>query len=335
MTNHKKSLSQHLKKVKLPRCQPPFWAKGGHLQTLAGALILSESLEDRGEEVIFDLEGGDRTLGFFHQGRSSDVVVCLFHGLGGSAESGYIHRMTRVCLARGWSVFRFNHRGCGQAQGLAKQPYHSGRGEDLSATVALVRQRYKPKQVVAVGFSLSGNALLLLATGARGEHKPDKAIAVNAPINLGRAAEVMDQGFNRVYDINFVLACKREVARRKRKGLDNTEYDFKWLGTLRDFDDAYTAPAGGFEDRYDYYNTCSAAQYLPQIQIPTLLLTAEDDPFVKPDDYRQIAPHPKLHLHLEKTGGHMGYFHQRDTPLGNRRWMDYALDRYLEVLVAL
>lgn len=169
MTATSKPLTKQLESVKLPYCAPPFWARGGHLQTLAGALILSESLPDPGEKVIYDLEDGDRTLGYFHRGQNTDVVVCLFHGLGGSADSGYIHRMTRVCLNRGWSVFRFNHRGCGEAQGMAVNPYHSGRAEDLGTTITLVRERYQPKQVVALGFSLSGNATLLLVAGARGE----------------------------------------------------------------------------------------------------------------------------------------------------------------------
>lgn len=158
---------------------------------------------------------------------------------------------------------------------------------------------------------------------------------MNAPINLGRAAEVMDKGFNRVYDMNFVYACRREVARRQRKGLDTNDYDFKWLGTLRDFDDVYTAPAGGFSDRHDYYNTCSANQYMSRIEIPTIVMTAADDPFVKVIDYQQLKPNPRIHMHIEPTGGHMGYFHQRSTPLGDRRWMDFALDRYLAALIEL
>jgi hypothetical protein len=181
----------------------------------------------------------------------------------------------------------------------------------------------------AVGFSLSGNALLLLLSGARGGTLPDCAVAVNAPIDLGRCALRLKAGFNRVYDLRFVALCAAAIQARRRAGLVREEYRIPPLATLYDFDDLYTAPAGGFKNREDYYRSCSAKDKLASIGTPTVLITAKDDPFVGFEDYASAALGSSVHLHAEDVGGHMGYLSAKRTPLGSKRWLDYALREYL------
>ncbi len=95
-------------------------------------------------------------------------------------------------------------------------------------------------------------------------------------------------------------------------------------------DEVFTAPIGGFESRAHYYETCSAAQYLSRIEIPTVLISAEDDPFVKPQDYQQAKLSSQCVLHLEKYGGHMGYIHK--SGIGYERWVDGELKKYLTLM---
>jgi predicted alpha/beta-fold hydrolase len=101
--------------------------------------------------------------------------------------------------------------------------------------------------------------------------------------------------------------------------------------SLVDFDDFYTAPAAGFRDRHDYYERCSAKPHLAQIRTPTVILHAEDDPFIDARDLKEAALGPGIHLHIERHGGHQGYV-SRDLP--HRRWLDYALGHYLDALLA-
>jgi uncharacterized protein len=176
---------------------------------------------------------------------------------------------------------------------------------------------------------LSGNALLLLLSGARGGTLPDCAVAVNAPIDLGRCARRLKEGFNRVYDLRFVTLLSAAIRARRRAGLLRAEYRIPPLATLYDFDDLYTAPAGGFKNREDYYATCSTKDLLASIRTPTVIVTAKDDPFVGFEDYASADLGPSVHLHAENFGGHMGYLSAEKTPLGNRRWLDYALREYL------
>lgn len=313
---------------------PPFWANNGHLQTLLGHLLPSEKPQINGESVEVDLSDGDRLCGSYIPG-SKPTLVYFFHGLGGSTQADYMQRGVGVCLRRGFHVLSMNHRGCGQGRGLARHPYHSGRGEDLSDVFRYGRRRFPHMRHLGVGFSLSGNALLLLLSGKRGEVLPDGAIAINAPINLGSAAQFMHQGLNRIYETRFVIKCRRSVKERKEDQLLTVPCTIPPWISLREVDQRYTAPAGGFRDPQDYYDRCSTFELLDRIAIPTAILTSVDDPFVPVIDYQKANYSPSVFHHIEASGGHMGYLTRQKHPLFGNRWLDYALDHFLGHLAGL
>lgn len=330
-TTQAKAWQQHVCNQHLVRIKPPFWAPGGHSQTLLGHLLPSKKPTAEGEVIEVDLGDGDRLRGFYHAG-TKPVLVYLFHGLGGSTGADYMRRTLGVCLNLGFSAICMNHRGAGIGRGLASQPYHSGRGEDLSAVFAYGRARFPDKCHLAVGFSLSGNALLLLLSGKRGDVLPDGAIAVNAPIDLGKASEMMKCGMNRIYETRFVIKCRKAIREKLTDGLLKTPYRIPPWIHLEDVDRIYTAPEGGFKDPQDYYSRCSTKNLLDRINIPSVLLTAADDPFVPSEDYRAAAISPMVHLRIEDTGGHMGYLTAEKHPVYGHRWMDDALETYLRTL---
>lgn len=315
----------------LINCVAPIWASTGHLQTVLGHLIPSPQFTSSGERVELEVVGRDKVIAHFHRG-TSDTVVYLFHGLGGFSHATYMQRTALIAQKYGHSVFMFNHRGCGEGAGLAREPYHSGRAEDLSAMIAHGRKLFPEKVHLAIGFSLSANALLLLAAGQRATVLPDAAIAVNAPINLGRAGELLQHGFNRVYDLRFMIDMRDALKSRFHHEPKLKEISIPLFATLTEFDDLYTAPYGGFANRYDYYQKCSAAQFLPEIKIPTVIITAEDDPFVDFADYKNAKYSKQCIYHFEKHGGHMGYLSKRGTLPGTTRWLDYALERFITSL---
>lgn len=314
--------------VEFSPCTAPAWARGGHIQTILGHIIPSPRWRAKAERVEIVLPDDDRLVAFWLEGRT-ETVVYFFHGLGGSTDAGYMHRSARVAHDLGHTVCLVNHRGSGAGAGLAKGFPHSGRAEDLSAAIEFGRSRQPKHRHLAVGFSLSGNALLLLAAGQRGHVLPDAAIAVNAPISLERASVLLTQGVNRLYDMRFVRECRRDVQWRQMYNLVDPKYFVPPFATLREFDNIITAPANGFRDREDYYAQCSAKGHLPRITIPTLMITAEDDPFVDVRDYREAKLSPTTRLHIAETGGHMGYL----TPGargGYERWLDGALKRAIQ-----
>jgi predicted alpha/beta-fold hydrolase len=306
--------------------EPPIWAPTAHAQTILGHLLPSPRLRSKGKRAEIPVSGGDRLVAFAEEGESNTVVY-IFHGLAGSTDSAYIHRTAILALKQGHTVVLVNHHGCGEGAGLAREPYHSGRAEDLAAAIAWGRARFPRRRHVAVGFSLSANALLLLLSGRRGEGPPDAAIAVNAPIHLQRCSELLGRGLNRIYDIKFYLQCRRDVM---AADIDPAvKARLPRLTSLYRFDSLYTAPAGGFASREHYYESCSTYGLLGSIRTPTFVLTSKDDPFVPFASYADACPSSCVQLHAEENGGHMGYLSRRRTPLGSIRWQDYALDRIL------
>ncbi len=300
-------------------CVPPFWARGGHLQTITAQYGPAPRGILPWEPLRLELEDGD-ALALRVLPGTSGVTVHLFHGLGGSVDGHYMRRAAGRFHAAGHTVLAANHRGAGEGRGWARGTYHSGATGDMAAVLRLGRERYPGQLQVAVGFSISANILLLLAGRDRHLTQPDRAIAVNPPADLLACSLRLGKGFNRVYDQYFVRKLLREVQGRPGgEGLVDVR-------TLWDFDAAYTAPRAGFPSREAYYAQCSCGPHLAGVQIPTVILTAADDPFAPGGDVRRFPLSPAVHLHEEAVGGHMGYM-GRHVP--GYRWLDYALDHYL------
>ena len=188
-----------------PPFRAPWWARGGHAQTIWSHLLgtRAEPLERATtphREV--ELADGDRLLVFELEG-TSGVRAILGHGLTGDVNSDYLRRSARLLHARGHSVWAFNHRGCGEGEGLAWRPYHSGRTEDLEAVLAASRASSPDLSQVVVGFSLSGN-LALLHASQPDKTTPDGILAINPPIDLERSSLDLHRGLCRLYELRFM-----------------------------------------------------------------------------------------------------------------------------------
>lgn len=318
-------------------CRPPVWARGGHAQTCWAHFLTAEGAPPSGHvdarRLEIALDGGDRLVVHALPGvaPASGVRVHLFHGLSGDADVDYMRRTAAVLTRAGHEVWAVNHRGCGAGRGLAAKPYHSGSSADLAAVLAASHAEAPALVHLALGFSLSGNALLLMAAEQRAPWLAG-LIAVNPPLDLARTAADIHRGLCRLYELRFVLRLRRAVVERQRAGLVSAHYRIPARASLRELDDLYTAPEGGFADSADYYARCSAGPRVGAITTPGVVLTALDDPIVAPAAFRERTWPANLLLHFEPSGGHVGYL-ERDG-LGARSWLDGALLHYVEALAS-
>ena len=310
--------------LKLQKCHGDSFLRGGHLQTLWGHFVPSPPLRGERKIHLVPLPDKDQLHCSVIEGKSP-FVISLFHGLSGDINSDYMRRTANLMQELGHTVILVNHRGAGEGFQYAKNPYHSGRAEDISEVLRYFKKIFPDKKNISIGFSMSGNILLTLLGGFRGDVLPDAGITVNAPINLARGSELLGKGFNRIYDLRFVQGLRENILNKKRHGLISQEYPISRYITISQFDEIYTAPASGFANAADYYKQCSALQYLKNIKTPTHLLTAADDPFVSVKDYQRELLSNSCYLHIEPTGGHLGYMSKQVTPLGTKRWLDYYL----------
>ena len=312
----------------LEPCRPPRWARSGHAQTLLGHLLPWRAPPVGGRRHEVRLEDGDRLVVRYVPG-TRGVLVHLMHGLTGDAGSDYVRGCAAALVARGHGVLAMNHRGCGEGRGLCRGIYHSGRKEDVGAVFAFGRALEPDARQVAVGMSLSGNALLL-ALADPALPKPDAVLALNPPLDLAACADAIGRGWSRLYERRFVRRLRRLVDERWRDDLLDARPRLPRGLSLREFDQRFTAPHGGFADADDYYRRCSAGPHLKRVAVPTVIVTSADDPFVPVTDLRTAVLGTPLELHVEEHGGHLGYL---STSRG-LRWLEYAVQRCVEALAA-
>lgn len=300
---------------------PVPWAPGPHTQTILSHVWKSHCPDLPWVPGYVNLEPGE-TLRLEVLPGNSGTVLVLLHGLGGHANSSYLRRNAVLAANRGHGLIAVNHRGAGLGRGLARKPYHCGSTADVAAVVGYARQRFPGQRIVTVGFSLSAAMLVLLLGRDHHLAQPDAAIAINPPGDLEACSQRLIRGVNRLYDRRFLNLLREHV-----RGCPGAP-TLPPMRTLRDFDEAYTAPQSGFRDRADYYAQSSCGPHLATVQTPLVLLTSEDDPFAPASDLGMASS--SVHRHIEAHGGHCGYV--GNTPTGTHRWMDYAVDHYLTQL---
>lgn len=310
--------------------QPTTWTKNGHIQTLLGEFSKIRGSTATAQRKILTLRDGDQISYNLYPG-TSNTVVTLGHGLTGSNRSKYIKSIAYELNRRGHTVVAFNHRNCGDGFGLARQTYHSGRSEDFGEMIRALKTGFPGKKQIAIGFSMSGNALLKLLGDPQHQNDPamgwpDLAIAINAPINIQKTSSLLNRGFNRLYQMNFLKSLNRYSHRLYERGLLEKKYSFSnYSTTMADFDKTFTGPESGYGTAENYYRSCSALQFLTKIKTKTVLITSQDDPFVDSQDFKVAQANPNLNLLIQKHGGHLGYIAKSVLPHGTRRWMDYAI----------
>ena len=317
----------------VPPFEPHPWLKGGHVQTIVARFWPWPRHRLPSTYAEVDLGEGDRTSvleSVPEEWSPGDPTAILVHGLGGDARSPYVVRVGKRLVGQGVRVVRMNLRGAGPGLGMARSFYHSGKSEDLRAVAVWLAARTPGSPIALVGFSLGANIVLKLAAEAadRPLEGLDCVIAANPPLDLNACCRMIQDRKNRLYDRNFVRNLRKEVARLHATFPELEPIDLSGVQSLFHFDELYTAPRNGFLDAADYYAQSSAGPMLHRIEVPGLVIHAEDDPFIPAEPFRLQAFPPRLALELIPHGGHLGYL-SRKAWRGDRRWLDARICLWL------
>ncbi len=313
-----------------PPYRAPAWLPGGHAQTIyaakSGHRPKVQYWRERWETPDYDfidldwVDNPDLALQLEQQ--DDTPLIVLFHGLEGSSDSHYARALMHAVNANEGRGVVVHFRGCSGEVNRLPRAYHSGD----SAEIDWILRRFRATRsgpIFVAGISLGGNALLkwLGEQGAAANEVITRAAAISAPVDLAAAADVLGRGFNRVYTRNFLFTMKAKTLLKMKRyqALCDAER-MRAARTLREFDDAVTAPLHGFNGVDDYYARASSKPFLSAIAIPTLIINARNDPFLParclpaPQD---ISSH--VELDLPDTGGHVGFVSGRFP--GNIDWL--------------
>jgi len=297
---------------------PARWLPGGHLQTLWNPFCRRSPALPRRRERLWLADGDFIDLDWHGPDDPTTPLVLVLHGLTGSSRSHYVLGLQQRLAEHHWSSVAINWRGCSGEPNLLPRAYHSGASDDLGEVIAHLQAARPLAPLHAVGYSLGGNVLLKYL-GETGAAAPlQRAVAVSVPFRLDQCADRIGLGFSRVYQAHFMREMVAYVRVKRslfaRLGHTDRLSALERLGSLEgmrtfwDFDGRFTAPLHGYTDASDYYRRASSRYFLPDIAIPTLLIQAEDDPFV----FRHSVPEraelsPVTTLELHRSGGHVGF----------------------------
>jgi predicted alpha/beta-fold hydrolase len=262
----------------------------------------------------FDVATDTRVLAecFWQPHKRDATTLVALHGLEGSSSAHYMRGLADKAWQRGMNVVLLNQRNCGNTERLSAGLYHSGLTEDPTFVIRELVAADRLPAIGVVGYSLGGNLALKL-TGEFGADGPAAfvaACAVSPTLDLPICIEALEQRSNAVYQWNFVRSLKARMRRKDR--FWPGRFDLSRLSrirTVRQFDDAYTAPSHGFADAADYYFRASSRRVAARIVRPTLIVAAADDPFIPPSqfDVPEVRSNPHLTVAVTEHGGHCAY----------------------------
>ncbi|MFK8016978.1 MAG: YheT family hydrolase [Gammaproteobacteria bacterium] len=319
--------------------EPPRALRNGHVQSLLASLKLrapwivrrARKLIDDEEFVILDCANNVRLTGFYSATSDDGPLAVLIHGWEGSAQSQYMLSTSAYLYARGYRVFRFQMRDHGDSHHLNEGLFHSCRIDEAVDGVGEVQRRFGLDQpVVLGGYSLGGNFSLRI--GARA---PDAGIALSAiaavcPVADPAKTLLAMENTTPVYEAYFMRKWRRSL-RKKQELFPGVYDDPQWftLKTMRELTE-YLVEQYGFMKVEDYFKGYAiTGDRLASLDAPSLILAANDDPIIPPEDFGDIDPPDALHIVHTRFGGHCGYIDGfRQPTFADRavhRWFSDAL----------
>jgi uncharacterized protein len=297
---------------------PRPWLHGAHRQTLVshfarrkGRLRYRRERWDTPDGDFLDIDFAEVDGSTWAELGHHAPVGLIIHGLGGSAESGYVWDACRELARRGIRPVAMNCRGSGGTPNRGDRLYHAGDDVDPGFVLDRLHDRFDVP-IGVIGYSLGGS-MLLNYLGRRGSDAPERlhaAVSVSAPLDLAACAVRIEQRGSKVYSRRILQHLRRLVTMRDE--MPGGDWDAAMRArTIRDFDEALIAPLHGFLGADDYYARSSASQVLADIAVPTLMLRSLDDPFLDASDVEDLGHLPQVELCLQPTGGHVGFVRLR------------------------
>ncbi len=301
------------------------------MQTIASFLLPRNIHLPPAEERLVEVAPGIQVRCWcYWQGhdRTQPLTLIVVHGLEGSSDSQYMLGVARNGLAAGMNVVLMNQRNCGGMDHCAPTLYNSSLSGDVAAVVRSVLETDGVSRVALIGFSMGGNLVLKLAGewGSTGPTQFRGVAAVCPAVDLAASADALHEPANRIYEYYFLTQLFRRLRLKAKLFPGTFEVSrLRGISSLRLFDDRITAHYCGFAGADDYYARAAAANVVDRIAVPTLIIHAKNDPFIRmqPETLRRIAANPNITYLETEDGGHCAFVGERNgDPTDDGRWAE-------------
>lgn len=317
-----------------PDYRPALWLPGPHAPTVFGKFFREVPPGHDRLERWPTPDDDELTLARLGTPRPGAPHLLLLHGLEGGPQSKYIRGLFHLARARGLSADLLVFRSCDGRINRQRRFYHSGETTDLDLVVHRLHAEHPGLDLRVFGCSLGGNVLGKWLGEQRHAATPlvTRAAMVSVPFDLGAGSRHLERGISRRYVAHFLKTLRTKVHAKRERFPDLCDWAaLDAAQTFYEYDDVLTGPVHGFGGARDYYQRSSSLGFLGHIQVPTLLLSAVDDPFLPAsvlDQVRRVArDNPALTIHFTPRGGHVGWI--EGWPWDQRYWMESRVMRWL------
>lgn len=304
----------------------PWYFLNGHFETIVPSLFYKVDGVNYQRERLELKDGDFLDLDWIRNGNRRLMV--LSHGLEGSADRHYIKRPALFFSQRGWDILAWNNRSCSGEMNRLPRFYHHGATEDIAAVIDQgLKGNYD--EIVLMGYSMGGG----MQQKYLGERNPDPrikgAISFSVPCNVQESAEMLKEGFNRIYENKFIVKLREKILTKSE--LIDLPVDIEVIRKVKNFrelDENFTLKVHPeYRDANDFYARITSDQFLPNIKIPLLIVNALNDPMLGAKCYPiKLAESSKnIFLEMPKRGGHVGFTLPRD----QWSYMEYAANQFI------
>jgi uncharacterized protein len=195
-------------------------------------------------------------------------------------------------------------------------------------------RQFSLQSVALVGYSMGGNMVLKLA-GEWGNQLPLCAVAAVCPaIDLAVGSDALHEPLNRAYEWSFLRGLRSRYARKRELFPANyvAPTEIGAVRSVREFDHKIVSRYCGFRDADDYYYRAASARVVDRIAVPTFILQALDDPFIRllSETRAKLIANPYITFVETRHGGHCAYL-SRD-PGNEIHWAEATVIRFLQAV---
>jgi len=309
-------------KVNFPPYKRPWYLFNGHLESYV-PLKRFKIYQIAYKRERLELEDGD-FLDLDWIRNSNDKLLILSHAFEGNSRDYFVERAASYFSKRGYDILMWHYRSCSKELNRLPRFYDIGDLEDLNAVIQHGKGDYQ--KVFLIGFSLSGATVINYLASDLNDSSVTKSAVFSTPLDLKETSGIMNHGFKKIYQKDFLRKWKNKVKRKAVQfpGLFNLD-KLDAYKSLEQFHSQFTIKVQGYQSMSEYYQKNSSLRFLEEVKTPMLLLNAKNDPILGENSY-PIIQNGLVQSEYPKHGGHLG-FSYHNKPYS---WMEEAMERWID-----